>query len=288
MRRLILALVTAALALAAAGPAAAATKIVQIKATGFAPTRVEIQSGDSVRWTNVDKVNHQVVSDRGLFASSILRPGQSYTRDFNQGGTYRYHDGLKPAERGAVVVKGPPPSVSIGANVPIVTFGSGLMLSGVVSSQLPNETVQVYAQAYGQASFALVATVLTGAGGAWSYATKPEVLTSYKARWGNRESAVATIGVAPSISLRKIGPWWVVKTVGARKFSRRSVQVQRLNSFGQWVTLKRIALNSSGAQRFKVKLPKGVNRLRIAMSVNQAGAGYLGAFSKTITWRNSG
>jgi plastocyanin len=288
MRRLILALVTAALALAIAGPAAAATKIVQIKATGFAPTRVEIQSGDSVKWTNVDKVNHQVVSDRGLFASSVLRPGQSYTRAFNQGGTYRYHDGLKPAEKGTVVVKGPPPSVSIGANAPVVTFGNGLVLSGVVSSQLPNETVQVYAQPYGQASYALVATVLTGTGGAWSYATKPELLTFYKARWGNRESAVAMVGVAPSISLRKIGSWWVVKTVGARKFSRRSVQVQRLNSFGQWVTLKRIALNSSGAQRFKVKLPNGMNRLRIAMSVNQAGAGYLGAFSKTISWRNSG
>jgi plastocyanin len=287
MRRLI-ALVPAALALATAGPALAATKAVQIKAAGFSPTRVEIASGDSVRWTNVDTVNHQVVSDAGLFASSILRPGQTYTRTFNQGGTYRYHDGLKPAERGTIVVKGPPPSVSILASTPVVTFGSGITLSGIVSTLQPNETVQVYAQLFGQASFALVATVLTGAGGAWSYATKPEVLTFYKARWGNRESVVATIGVAPSISLRKIGAWWVVKTVPERRFARRSIQVQRMNSFGQWVTLKRVALNYSGAQRFKVKLPKGLNRLRIAMSVNQAGAGYLGAFSKTITYRNSG
>jgi plastocyanin len=287
MRRLI-ALVPAALALATAGPALAATKTVQIKAGGFSPTTVEIASADSVRWINTDTVNHQVVSDNGLFASSILRPGQTYTRAFNQGGTFRYHDGLEPAERGRVVVKGPPPSVSIGASTPVVTFGDGITLSGVVSTLQPNETVQIYAQPFGQASYALVATVLSGTGGAWSYATKPEVLTFYKARWGNRESAVATIGVAPSISLRKIGSWWVVKTVGARKFARRSVQIQRFNSFGQWVTLKRVALNSSGAQRFKVKLPKGVNRLRIAMSVNQAGAGYLGAFSKTITWRNSG
>jgi plastocyanin len=287
MRRLI-ALVPAVLALAVAGPALAATKTVQIRAGGFVPARAEISSGDSVRWTNVDKVDHQVVSDRGLFASPILRPGQSYTRTFNQGGIYRYHDGMKPTSRGAVAVKGPPPSVSIGASTPVATFGDGITLSGVVSTLQPNETVQIYAQPFGQVSYALVATVLSGTGGAWSYATKPEVLTYYKARWGNRESAVATIGVAPSISLRKIGSWWVVKTVGARKFSRRSVQVQRLNSFGQWVTLKRVALNSSGAQRFKVKLPKGLNRLRIAMSVNQAGAGYLGAFSKTITYRNSG
>jgi plastocyanin len=287
MRRLI-ALVPAALVLATAGPALAATKAVQIKAGGFVPTRVEIASGDSIRWTNVDTVNHQIVSDRGLFASSILRPGQTYTRTFNQGGTYRYHDGLEPTERGVVIVKGPPPSVSIGATAPIVTFGDGTTLTGVVSSLQPNETVEVYAQPFGQASFALVATVLTGAGGAWAFATKPEALTLYKARWGNRESAVATIGVAPSISLRRIGSWFVVKAVGARKFSRRSVLVQRLNSFGQWVTLRKVTLNSSGAQRFKVKLPKGLNRLRIAMSVNQAGAGYLGAFSKTIQYRRTG
>ena len=52
------------------------------------------------------------------------------------------------------------------------------------------------------------------------------------------------------------------------------------------MTLKKVTLNSSGAQRFKVKLPKGVNRLRIAMSINQAGAGYLGAYSKTIQYRH--
>src|SRR3954470_8068185 len=199
MRRLI-ALVPAVLALATAGPALAATKTIQIKAAGFSPTRIEIASNDSIKWINVDTVNHQVVSDNGLFASSILRPGQSYTRAFNQGGTFRFHDGLKPAERGRVVVKGPPPSVSIGATSPIVTFGDGVTLSGVVSTQRPNETVQVYAQPFGQVSYALVATVLTGTGGAWSYATKPEVLTYYKARWGNRESVVATIAVAPSIS----------------------------------------------------------------------------------------
>ena len=284
MRRLI-ALVPAVLALATAGPALAATKNVSIKAAGFAPVDVRINSGDSVKWTNVDTVNHQVVSDRGLFASPILRPGQTYTRAFNQGGTYRYHDGLKPAEKGAVIVKGPPPSVSLGANTPIVTFGQGIMLSGAVSSLAANESVQIYAQPYGQASFALVATVLTGAGGTWNYATRPDVLTFYKARWRNLDSPIATIGVAPSISLRKFGSWWVVKTVGARKFSRRAVTVQRLNSFGQWVSLKKVVLNSSGAQRFKLKLPKGMSHLRIAMSVNQAGVGYLGAFSKTINYR---
>ena len=45
MRRLI-ALVPAALLLATAGPALAATKTVQIKAGGFVPKRIEIASGE--------------------------------------------------------------------------------------------------------------------------------------------------------------------------------------------------------------------------------------------------
>jgi plastocyanin len=284
MRRLI-ALVPAALALATAGPALAATKNVQIKASGFVPARIEINTGDSIRWTNVDKVNHQVVSDHGLFASPILRPGQRYTRTFTSGGTYRYHDGLEPAEKGTIIVKGPPPSVSIVASLPIVTYGGGIMLSGTVSNLRPNETVEVYAQAFGQPSYSLIATVLTGTGGVWGYATKPELLTLYKVRWGSRESPVATIGVQPSISLRRISGWFVVRAVGVHRFARRSVHVQRLNAFGQWVSLKKVTLNSQGAQRFKVRLPRGLSRLRIAMSVNQAGAGYLGGFSKTINFR---
>ena len=82
------------------GPGARRYEDHQIRADGFVPQRVEIATGDAIRWTNVDNVNHQVVSTNGLFASAVLRPGQTYTRTFNQGGTYRYHDGLKPAERG--------------------------------------------------------------------------------------------------------------------------------------------------------------------------------------------
>jgi plastocyanin len=285
MRRFI-ALLPAVLVLATAGPALAATHTVQIRAGGFVPARVNINAGDVVRWTNVDTVNHQVVSDQGLFASPVLRPRQSYSRTFTQGGTFRYRDALEPAERGTIVVKGPPPSVSIATSAPLVTYGTGLALSGAVSTLQPNETVQVYTLPFGQVSWTLAATVLTGPGGAWAYATTPQAMTQYKVRWRNLESAVATIGVTPSLSLRRISGWWVAKAVGARSFSGRSVQIQRFNAFGQWVTLKKVKLNSSGAQRFKVTLPKGLNRLRLAMSVNQAGAGYAGGFSKTILWRN--
>jgi hypothetical protein len=64
------------------------------------------------------------------------------------------------------------------------------------------------------------------------------------------------------------------------------VQLQRLSSFGQWVTIKRVSLDLNSRARFEAPtLPIGTSRLRIALSVNQAGAGYLAAFSREITYR---
>ena len=284
MRRLLV-LTVAGLALAVSGPAFAATKTVQIKASGFVPTLATIKTGDTIRWVNADTKNHQVVSNRGNFVSGILRPGAAYLRTFNASGTYHYHDGLYPAEKGTIKVEGPPPSISIFASQPIITFGTQVGLSGVVSSLKTNETVEVYAQEYGQASFVLLGTVLTTANGAWGFTVQPKIMTMYKAKWGNRESTTVITGVQPKLSLRRVSGWFVVRAQAARPLARRTVTIQRLSSLGQWVSIKRVTLNASGAKRFKLKLRKGVSRLRVALSVNQAGPGYLGGFSSTLLFR---
>jgi hypothetical protein len=69
--------------------------------------------------------------------------------------------------------------------------------------------------------------------------------------------------------------------------ARKQIQLQRLSQFGQWVTIKRVSLDLNSRVRFESKLPCGPSRLRIAMSVNQAGAGYLGAFSREISYRRA-
>ncbi len=64
------------------------------------------------------------------------------------------------------------------------------------------------------------------------------------------------------------------------------MQLQRLNAAtGQWVTLRKVQLNLKSSARVALTLPKGVNKLRLTMSVNQAGAGYLGAIGPVVTWR---
>ena len=50
------------------------------------------------------------------------------------------------------------------------------------------------------------------------------------------------------------------------------------------MTLKRVRLGSTSAGTLKASLPMGNSTLRFAFSVNQAGAGYLAGFSRTLLY----
>ncbi len=284
MRRLLVSL-AAGLALTTAAPVSAATVNVRIVRAGFSPASVSITAGDTVTWTNADRVNHQVVSDRGAFVSPILRPGQSYSFTFRSAGTYRYRDALEPTERGQVVVKGPPPSVTLGATVPILTYGTETHLQGVVSSRRAGETVTLFVQPYGQASYAQLAIVTTTTGGAFDFVTKPTILTNYQAQFRTASSQPVTVQVAPKITLLPGGNGYFVTRVTAdRSFAGRSVYLQRRTRFGQWVSIAKYTLGRYSGKLFRVR-PRVTTTYRIFMTVNQAGVGYLAAHSGTQTKR---
>ncbi|HET6642911.1 MAG TPA: cupredoxin domain-containing protein [Gaiellaceae bacterium] len=278
----VLALVVGATALAAV----TVTRTVAIRSTGFVPVTRTIQTGDSIRWRNDDTVNHQVVADNGLFASPVLRPRATYTKLFTTSGTYRYRDALKPSSRGTIVVQGPPPSVSIAASAGVVFWGASVRLAGTISSGAANQTVQVWARPYGQTSFVKQADVATAPGGAWDFPNTPQVLTEYYAKWGNRTSATASVGVRPRLTFIRRAPWFVTSVkAGGTSFAGHYVYVQRKSSLGQWVNIKKVVMGSSGARRFKVKLNRGRHALRIFLTTNQAGPGYLWSNSQTIVFR---
>jgi plastocyanin len=284
-RRLLLVSATLALALSAVPDAFAATQQVNINPGGFSPRTVTISTLDVVRWTNKDTVNHQVVSDTGAFASPILRPNQSFSFTFRASGTYRYRDALEPAERGTVRVTGPPPSVSLAASTGINTFGSPIMLTGQVSNGRAGERVEIFSKPYPGTSYVKLAEVLTLANGAWSYPTTPEILTNYQAHWRGNVSAEISVAIRPRISFGRRTGWFVVTVNGDRSFANRVVILQRLSRLGQWVNVRKITLGSQSSRRFKSLMPKGTSRLRIFMTVNQAGAGYLGGMSSVLVFR---
>jgi plastocyanin len=275
----ILAIVVSSVALAAV------TRVVSIRPGGFVPATRTIQTGDSIRWRNDDNVNHQVVADNGHFASPVLRPRQVYQRTFNIAGTFRYRDALEPAERGTIVVRGPAPSVSIAASVPAVFFGAGVRLTGTISSGAANQVVQIWERPFGQTSFAKAADVMTATAGTYDFQDTPNLLSEYQARWGSRVSATVQVGVRPRVTLIRRAPWFVTSVKAGRSFARRWVYVQRKSSLGQWVNRKRVYLGSSGARRFKMDLPRGRHALRIFLTTNQAGTGYLWSHSRTLVVR---
>ena len=264
---------------------AAVTRVVSIRAAGFVPATRTIQTGDSIRWRNDDTTNHQVVDDGGRFASPILRPNQTYTRQFNTSGTYRYRDALEPAERGTIVVQGPPPSLTFAASAPAVFYGAGLRLAGTISSGAANQDVSIWAQPFGQVSYAKMVDLKTATGGNYDWSTTPQVLTNYQARWGGRTSAILAIGVRPRVSFIRRAPWFVTSVKAGRSFAGRWVYVQRKSALGQWVNRKKVRLGSSGARRFRMNLPRGRNILRVFLTTNQAGSGYIWSHSRTIVVR---
>ena len=289
MKKLLLplfAVLTLAVAAAPATPVSTATVTVKITRTAFVPSKVTIKTGDSVTWKNTDTHNHQVVANNGAFVSRILGPGQSYTFRFRASGTYHYHDGLNPAIRGTVVVTGPPPAVSIAASLPIIIFGQQIHLTGVVSSHDANERVTIYAQPYPQASFSQVTTVLTTAGGAWDYIVAPQILTIYQAKLKSSTSTNVQIGVQPQITFKHSRSYYSTRVFAQTSHAHHWVYVQRLSRFGQWVAIRKVTLGNNSGRVFRLRhLRRGVSRLRIYMTVNQAGLGYLAGYSPVLKVR---
>jgi plastocyanin len=282
--RTLLTMLVALGALAVAGPVEAATHDVNIHGNGFSPSTVTITAGDTVTWHNHDNATHQVLSDDNRFVSPLLHEHASWSFTFKAAGTYHYRDELHPHLHGTVVVKGAPPSVALAATQTIVTYDTQVTLSGTVSDHRSGESVVIYYQPYGTPSPIERATVLSGAGGAFSFLVEPQIQTTYEAAWKGAFSAPTTIQVAPRLTIGRDNGW-ILHAAAGRSFAGRAVEFQRLNTAtGQWVTLKKVVLSSRSGAKLILPLPHGVNHLRLAMSVNQAGAGYLGTASPELVW----
>ena len=276
----VLAAGTGALALAAGGGAATVT--VQIRSTAISPGTITVNHGDTVTWHNADSVDHQIVADDGSFASPILHANRSWSRTMSTAGTFRYHDSLHPKLTGKVTVKGPPPSVSLGLSLPIVTYGGPSTLSGKISSGAANQSVELDQQQWGQPSQTQLVVVKTGPGGVFSYAVTPAMYTTYVARWGGVASAGVIAQVAPAVHLIPGGAGYMKAAVSApSSLWHRHLFLQRLSPFGQWVNLAALSLGPQNGRLFQPRayLPKGVSHIRVFLTVNQAGIGLLAAHS---------
>lgn len=78
------------------------------------------------------------------------------------------------------------------------------------------------------------------------------------------------------------------RVVASASFAGKRVQLQRQVAGGRWVTVARARLSAKSSAIFAAtSLPAGASTIRIAMSVNQAGPGYLAGFSRTLDYKRS-
>jgi hypothetical protein len=178
-------------------------------------------------------------------------------------------------------------AVTIAASTVQLVYGSKATLSGAVSTRQSGVTVSILSQPYGSSSLNSIGTTTTGADGSWTYQVKPGIQTTYEASTPDGISAPVAIGVRPAVSLRVItGGRFTSRVVASNSFAGKTVQLQRLLPGNRWQTVAKAKLSSKSSATFSTaSLPRGTSNIRVAMSVNQAGAGYLGAFSRTLTYK---
>lgn len=71
--------------------------------SAFAPAIVTIKAGDTISWTNRDKVMHQLKSE--TFNSQELQTGQTFSFTFDNPGTYDYVCSVHPSMTGSIIVQ---------------------------------------------------------------------------------------------------------------------------------------------------------------------------------------
>jgi plastocyanin len=89
----------------AGGKSATGAFAVEIKDFSFNPKELDVPSGTTVTWTNLDQVAHTATADKGGFNSGNLNPGQSFSFTFDTPGSYVYNCTYHPGMQGTIVVK---------------------------------------------------------------------------------------------------------------------------------------------------------------------------------------
>ena len=297
MRRYILLAGIAVLALTV-GSAAAKTVTVTITKNGYVPNSTAIAQGDTVQFTNSDTVVHQVTfkTTTGVTCTPnplVVQPGSSGTCTFQSGGTYTYSDPNSKGNtfRGTISVTAPAASLSLTVNPLLVAYGGSSVVSGVLSTQLVGDSIDVLAQQCGAATATKLITVQTTAGGAYTTAVKPLMNTAYTAKDKALTTTSTTVRVKPILRLTRVGLHrFTLRVTAGSSFGGKYASFQRYNgTLRRWVAVKAVLLKASSMGIAPTVITSSsfrstvASRLRIRATLPQAQVGscYLPGTSNT-------
>lgn len=244
----------------------------------FAGRKVELQQASGMDWRTLETATLGAGSEATFAAPttaasatlrvaiSVNETGAGYLGSQSHALTYRVR------------------SVSLVPSTFTVLYRNSLVLSGRISSGASGQPVTILDFAYGRSAPSKLATVDTGAGGAWSVRTKPLIRTSYVARWTGNLSRTLVVGVEPRLSISLASGGILVHVAASRSLAGRKIELQELTGAKTWRTLDELHLDRQASAAFASPIKSGSATLRVAISVNQAGAGLLGSSSDTFLY----
>jgi plastocyanin len=289
MRRLLLLVVLAAALSSAATATSATTTLVSITQVGLVPKNVAVNAGDTVKWVNNDKKNHQVACAKCSFTSPVLTPAASYSYTFKTAGKFAITDPLSKI-KGTVTVAAPTAGFTLAAKPRAVKFLAATTLSGTASTAQSGQKVSLLGQVCGTATFKQVTSTTAGTGGIFSVTQAPTMNTVYEAKVGNATSTTALVKVLPSIRLAKIARHsFRVSVTAASSFAGKYVLFQKRTAAGRWVTVKKVTLKTAATvgtttltkRAFTSRIQHG-RRVRATMTLGQAAPCYAGSRSNVV------
>jgi plastocyanin len=89
-------------------PVAFGTTLVIVRNFTFTPANVRVRPGTSVTWVNCGTSgdpSHTATADDATWTSTLLAPGQTFTREFTTVGAFAYHCEPHPSMMATVTVE---------------------------------------------------------------------------------------------------------------------------------------------------------------------------------------
>jgi hypothetical protein len=165
-----------------------------------------------------------------------------------------------------------------------VLFGELVRVSGELSNGQPNQAVDLTVTPYRGES--RIVSLRTDADGEFAYTHRPRIRTSYSARFGTTSSAQEPFAhVRPKVGLRVISARRAIFRVTMAALPQHVshiVRFQRRVGATRWLTVRRVKVGSNLSARFRARLPRGTQRVRILVPQTP---GYLRGLSRFVLVR---
>jgi plastocyanin len=170
-------------------------RTVDIPGTFYSPDALTVLVGDTVTWTNHDRMTHTVTADHGEFDSDRLEPGAHFAHTFVEAGVYRFHCRIHRFMHGeidvyALALLGPHRSVRLGSAVTLTGLAPGDVRSVRLERQQPDGTYE----ALGSAS--------PVPDGSFSFPITVSGPSLFRARAGERLSDPVAVRPQPMVTMR--------------------------------------------------------------------------------------